>query len=361
PSPPSLPHLITPSPMRCTGCGAKVGGSILEKVLKRIKRESVNQPQREDIIIGLDSPDDAAVVRVPSGQVMVQTIDYFPALIDDPFLLGKITTNHCLSDLFAMGAKPQSALAIATLPYSLPTKLEETLYQLLAGATQVLTQAGAVLIGGHTTEGEQLAFGLTCNGLALPEQLLRKGGMKPGQVLILTKALGSGTLFAADMRLQAKGRWIEGAIQSMLVSNQKAATCLQQHQVSACTDVTGFGLVGHLLEMAKASQVAVELDLAAMPVLQGAKETLQQGIFSSLYPENLRLSNLIKNLEEVRNSHLFPLLFDPQTSGGLLAAIPIDQVSNCLSVLNGLGYHQSSVIGRVNSPVEGKQPITIKE
>ena len=351
---------ITNSSMRCTGCGAKVGGSILEKVLKRIKQEAANQPQREDIIIGLDTPDDAAVVKVPTGQVMVQTIDYFPALIDDPFLLGKITTNHCLSDLFAMGAKPQSALAVATLPYSVPTKLEETLYQLLAGATQVLTQAGAVLIGGHTTEGEQLAFGLTCNGLAIPEQLLRKGGMQPGQVLILTKALGTGTLFAADMRLQAKGRWIERAIESMLVSNQEAATCLQQYQASACTDVTGFGLIGHLLEMVKASQVAVELDLAEIPVLPGVKETLKESIFSSLYPENLRFSNSIENLEEVKNNPLFPLLFDPQTSGGLLATVPVEQASQCLSSLNALGYHQSCVIGQVSSLVKGNKSIKIK-
>jgi len=347
--------------MRCAGCGAKVGSFVLERVLKRIRQENVDGTKREDIIIGLDAPDDAAVVSVPAGQVMVQTIDYFRALLDDPFLLGQITANHCLSDIFAMGSQPQSALAIATLPYAVPAKLEDTLYQLLSGATKVLNQAQAVLIGGHTTEGAELAFGLSCNGLVLPEQLLRKGGMKPGQVLILTKALGTGILFAADMRLQAKGRWIERAIESMLLSNQAAATCLRQHQATACTDVTGFGLLGHLREMVLASQVAVELDLAAIPALEGVMETLQQGILSSLYPENLHFSNSIANKNQVSTHPLYRLLFDPQTSGGLLAAIPTEQANSCLTALKTLGYTHSSIVGQVNFSANQGQPIKIKE
>ncbi|NEP02969.1 MAG: selenide, water dikinase SelD [Symploca sp. SIO2E9] len=361
PIPPSPPLPLSPSPhlptMHCAGCGAKVAPAVLERVLKRIKQETVNQ--REDILIGLEAAEDAAVVSVRADQVMVQSIDYFRALLDDPFLLGQITANHCLSDIFAMGAAPQSALAIATLPYAPPTKQEETLYQLLAGATKILNQAQALLIGGHTTEGTELAFGLTCNGLATPEQLLRKGGMKPGEVLILTKALGTGTLFAADMRLQAKGRWLEEAIASMLLSNQAAAACLQQHQATACTDITGFGLLGHLLEMIQASQVAVEIELSAIPVFKGAMETIQQGIFSSLYPENLRTSKYIHNREQVSNAPAYPLLFDPQTSGGLLATIPAQQANSCLSSLKALGYNYSRIIGQVNYPVQGMLPITI--
>ncbi|MGQ4648998.1 selenide, water dikinase SelD [Lyngbya aestuarii] len=347
--------------MRCGGCGAKVGSFVLERVLHRIRQENPDGIEREDILIGLDAPDDAAVISVPVGQVMVQTIDYFRSLLDDPFLLGQITANHCLSDIFAMGAQAQSVLAIATIPYAAPAKLEDTLYQLLSGATKVLNQAQAVLIGGHTTEGAELAFGLSCNGLVVPEQLLRKGGIKPGHVLILTKALGTGILFAADMRLKAKGRWIEPAIESMLLSNQAAATCLRQHQASACTDVTGFGLLGHLREMVLASQVAVELNLAAIPVLEGVMETLQQGIFSSLYPANLRLSDSIVNKSQVSVHPLYPLLFDPQTSGGLLASIPADQANSCLIALKNLGYTHSSIIGQVNSPVNQVQPIKIKE
>ncbi len=170
---------------------------------------------RPDILLGLNAPDDAAVVTVPSGQVMVQTVDYFRSLLSDPFIFGQIAANHALSDLFAMGAMPQSAMAIVTLPYSSASKQEETLYQVLSGAMQILSQANAALIGGHTIEGAELAFGLSCNGLATADQLWKKGGMQPGQSLILTKPLGTGTLFAANMQLRAKGRWIEGAIASM--------------------------------------------------------------------------------------------------------------------------------------------------
>ncbi|WP_365672645.1 selenide, water dikinase SelD [Okeania sp. SIO3I5] len=342
------------SPMHCAGCGAKVGSRVLENVLHKIPQKI----KRDDILIGLDTPDDTAVVRVPTDRVMVQTIDYFRGLVDDPYLLGKITANHCLSDLFAMGAMPQSGLAIATIPYAAPTKQEDSLYQLLLGATEVLNQAGAVLMGGHTTEGEELAFGLTCNGLASPEKLLYKRGMQPGDVLILTKALGTGTLFAADMRFKARGRWIESAIRSMLVSNQNAAQLLLEYGATACTDVSGFGLVGHLLEMLKGQRVGVELDMEAIPVLPGVAETLAQGIFSSLYPENLQLSASIQNREQGSLHHVYPLLFDPQTSGGLLATVPAESASVCLNALQQ-EYIESRAIGRVLLLETGMLPIRI--
>lgn len=342
--------------MRCAGCGAKVGGSILERVLKRVQAENP-LPKREDILIGLDAAEDAAVVRVPPGQVLVQTIDYFRASVDDPFLLGKIAANHCLSDLFAMGATPQSAQAIATLPYAAPAKVEDDLYQLLSGAVQMLEKAGAVLIGGHTSEGSELAFGLACNGLAVPEKLLRKGGMEPGDALILTKALGTGTLFAADMRLRAKGRWIEEAIKSMLVSNQEAAALLLERGATACTDITGFGLLGHLLEMMRPGGVAVELELEAIPLLPGAAVTLGQGIFSSLHPDNLLQSRFVANGEVAARHPLYSILFDPQTSGGLLASVPGDRSSACLDALRR-EYPQSRIIGRVVN--EGPLSVMIK-
>ncbi len=341
--------------MRCSGCGSKVGHSVLEKVLNQIQTET-----RKDVIIGLKDAEDAAVIQVPPEQVMVQTVDYFRALLEDPFIFGKITANHCLSDLFAMGATPQSALAIVTLPYATSTKQEETLFHLLSGVTEVLNTASALLIGGHTTEGEELALGLTCNGFATPEKLLRKNGMKPNQALILTKAIGIGTLFAADMQLKAKGRWIETAIESMLHSNQQAGDCFKQHQVTACTDITGFGLIGHLLEMIHASGVFVELNLEAIPILNGAKETTQQGILSSLYSENYHFSKNIQNQQQASQHPLYPLLFDPQTSGGLLASVPLAQADSCLNTLKGLGYLESSIIGEVYSQIPGKLPITVK-
>ena len=344
--------------MHCAGCGSKVGSTTLERVLQRLQVE-YPLPERDDILVGLGTPDDAAVVQVPTGQLMVQTIDYFRSLISDPYTFGQISANHCLSDIFAMGATPQSALAVVTIPYATEEKVEETLYQLLSGAMRVLSQAQAPLIGGHTTEGTELAFGLTCNGLAAPDQLLRKGGMKPDQVLILTKALGTGILFAADMRLEAKGRWIDNAVRSMLLSNQQAVTALVEHGVTACTDVTGFGLLGHLMEMVRASGVAVELEMDAITLLEGVGEMLQLGIVSSLQPQNLRTSREISNLSEVENCPNYPVLFDPQTSGGLLATIPANRASSCLTLLKALGYADSCVIGRVTPVVEGVKPITI--
>ncbi|MBF2007765.1 MAG: selenide, water dikinase SelD [Chlorogloeopsis fritschii C42_A2020_084] len=353
------PQSPIPNGMRCAGCGSKVGSTVLEKVLYRIKQEQPIREERQDIVIGLDAPDDAAVVQVPANKLMVQTVDYFRTLINDPYIFGQISANHCLSDIFAMGATPQSALAIATIPYAAPAKVEETLYQLLSGAVKVLNQAQAPLIGGHTTEGAELGFGLTCNGLAYPDKLLRKGGMQPGQVLILTKALGTGTLFAADMHRQAKGCWIDAAVESMLLSNQVVATCLMKYGATACTDVTGFGLLGHLMEMVQASGVAVELQLETIPVLPGARETLQKGIFSSIHPENLRASRYIANFEQWEDHPNYPLLFDPQTSGGLLASIPVEQANSCVAELKALGYESSGAIALIKKHVAGTQPITL--
>ncbi len=344
--------------MRCAGCGSKVGSTVLERVLHRIKQEQPSCSDN-DIVIGLDAPDDAAVVQVPAGQLMVHTIDYFRSLINDPFTFGQIAANHCLSDIFAMGATPQSALAIATIPYALESKVEETLFQLLSGAVKVLNTAKSPLVGGHTTEGTELSFGLSCNGLVYPDKLLKKGGMQLGQVLILTKALGTGTLFAAEMQRQAKGYWIDNAVASMLLSNQAAAVCLLQYGATACTDVTGFGLLGHLIEMVQASLVAVELKLDAIAILQGARETVQKGIFSSLYSENLRVSRYIENLHKVEHHFIYPLLFDPQTSGGLLASVPVAEADGCLASLKALGYAQASVIGSVIPEVVGTQPVYI--
>ena len=328
--------------MHCAGCGSKIGSTILAKALKRLEIT-----ENQDIVIGLNQADDAAIVRVPPDQLMVHTVDYFPSLIDDPFIFGQIATNHCLSDIFTMGATPQSALAIVTIPYATPEIIEETLYQLLAGVNKILQQSQTALIGGHTIEGKELAFGLACNGLISPDKIMQKSGMKPGELLILTKAIGTGTLFAANQLYQAKGRWIDGAVKSMLLSNQLAAKILLEHQISACTDVTGFGLLGHLLEMVQASQVAVELNLDEIPILSGAIETIEMGITSSLHSQNLQASCYLENSAKVSHLAKYQLLFDPQTSGGLLASLPANNAESCLKVLQQYGYHDAKIIGKI--------------
>jgi selenide,water dikinase len=340
--------------MRCGGCGAKVGATVLSRVMERLPDE-----KRDDVLIGRTGADDCAMLAVPQGKVMVQSVDYFRAFIEDTFTFGAIAANHALGDIFAMGAEPQSVLAIATVPYGRERVVEESLYDLLAGALHILQPTGAVLAGGHSSEGAELAFGLTVNGLIDPNKVWRKSGLKPGNALILTKAIGTGTLFAADMRGKAKGRWVDAAIQSMLVSSQSAAKCLQRFEASACTDLTGFGIIGHLIEMTKASEVDAVLHLDALPLLDGALDTVAAGILSSLQPQNLRLRRAIQDIESSAKHPAFPLLFDPQTAGGLLAGVPGEQADACVKELHKMGYHDTRIIGHIEALSDQQAPIRI--
>ncbi len=340
--------------MRCGGCGAKVGADVLNRALSALEPIA-----NEDVLVGLHAPDDAAVVQIPDGKVMVHTVDYFRAFIDDAYVFGQVAANHALSDIFAMGAEAQSALAIATVPYGLEAKVEASLREMMTGAMEVLNDAGATLVGGHTSEGPELALGFSVNGLADRQTILRKGGMVPGDVLILTKPLGTGTLFAADMQQKAKGRWIEKALESMVQSNRLAAQCLFSHGASACTDVTGFGLLGHVVEMTKASNVDVEIDMAALPIMDGALDTVRLGILSSLQPANVRLRRAIRNMEAAREDERYPLVFDPQTSGGLLASIRPEAALGCLQELHDLGYGRAAIVGRVDAETDHLEPITL--
>jgi selenide,water dikinase len=341
--------------MRCGGCGSKVGSTVLGRVLSRLR-----PVERDDVLLGLNDPDDAAVVEVPAGKVMIHTVDFFRAFIDDAYLFGRVAANHALSDVYAMGAEAQTALALATLPYGLERKTEQLLFDLISGAMDALSEAGAALAGGHTNEGPELAFGLAVNGLADRARMLRKGGMEPGDVLVLTKALGTGTIFAADMRARARGRWVDAALASMLQSNKSAAECVRRHQAHACTDVTGFGLLGHLVEMTRPSRVDVELFVESLPVLEGARETMAVGIFSSLQPENVRLRRAIRNLSEMGDHPLYPLLFDPQTSGGLLASIPAERANACVDELQALGYDEARIIGMVHAMGSAAEPVVLR-
>ena len=347
-------HEISAIAMRCGGCGAKVGSTVLSRVVNRLSPIS-----REDVIIGLADPDDAAVSDVPAGKVIVQSVDYFRSFIDDPFIFGQIAANHALSDIFAMGAESQTAMAIATIPYGIEEQIEDQLFQTMSGALSVLNASNTALVGGHSSEGAELSFGLSCTGLADREQVLRKSGMQQGDVLILTKALGTGTIFAADMRLKAKGRWVDAALQSMLLSNQNAGLCVHEHGATACTDVTGFGLLGHLVEMTRSSAMSVEINLEKLPILDGAHKMIASGIFSSLQDQNIRLRRAIKNPENLRDHINYPLLFDPQTSGGLLAAIPEKNAHACINALIESGYPASIVIGRVTNNTQSVESVNL--
>jgi selenide,water dikinase len=342
--------------MRCGGCGAKVGASVLSRALAQV------QPiERDDVLIGLHAPDDAAVLRVAPGKALVHSVDFFRAFIDDPWIFGRIAANHALGDVFAMGAEAQSATAIATVPPGLESKVEDTLFQMMTGAVSVLNEAGCALVGGHTGEGRELALGFAVNGL-VDEALvgvLTKSGLRPGDALILTKPIGTGTLLAAHAQLKARGRWIDAALDSMQVSNRAAVACLIAHGARACTDLTGFGLLGHLLEMTRPSEVDAELELSELPLLDGAAETVAAGVLSSLQPANTRLRRALRNQEAALAHPNYPLLFDPQTAGGLLAGVPEAAVADCLAQLHALGYPHAKRIGRVLPQSDAVEPITL--
>ncbi|MBK9520772.1 MAG: selenide, water dikinase SelD [Rhodocyclaceae bacterium] len=363
PSSPQLPltseeslQAISAVAMRCGGCGAKVGASVLARALGNL-----TPIDRDDVLIGLHAPDDAAVMRVPAGKAIVQSVDFFRAFIDDPYMFGKVAANHALGDIFAMGGDAQSATAIVTVPPGLESKIEETLFQMMSGAVEVLNDAGCALVGGHTGEGSELALGFAINGLIddRPEAILHKGGMRPGNVLILTKPIGTGTLFAAHMRGAARGRWIQAALQSMVQSNRLAARCLQRHGATACTDLTGFGLLGHLIEMTRPSIVDAEITLSALPLLDGAEECVAAGIVSSLQPANVRLRRALRNQEAFVNHPRYALLFDPQTAGGLLASVPSENVDACVTELRSLGYSHTAIIGRILPEGDALAPVTL--
>ena len=345
---------ISAMAMRCGGCGAKVGATVLSRALG-----SIEPLPRDDVVVGLDAPDDAAVVDSGGPRYVVHSVDYFRAIIDDPYLFGKIAVNHALGDIFAMGAEPQTALAIATVPYGIEAKVEADLSAMMTGANEMLREAGCALVGGHTSEGAELSLGFAVNGLIARDKVLRKGGLTPGDALILTKPLGTGTLLAADMRGKAKARWVMAAIAHMVQSNKSGSRVLAEHGARAATDVTGFGLIGHLVEMVRASSVDATIELAAVPLLDGVAETIAMGIFSSLQPQNVRLRRAIRNIEEAGVHPRFPALFDPQTAGGLLAAVPHRRAAACLEALHGAGYGAAAIIGHVAPRSMALEPIMI--
>ncbi len=325
-------RLLADIGMRCGGCGAKVGADALSRVLARLG------------LFGSEAADDAAIIEVPAGRALVQSVDFFRTFIDDPFVFGEIAAVHALGDVWAMGARAHSALALAVVPAAAERLMEEDLFQMLSGARRVLDEAGCALIGGHSGEGPEAALGFSVNGLVEPARALRKGGLKPGDRLVLTKPLGTGVIFAAAMRGAARGLWIEAALASMRRPSSKAAEAIVAAGAHACTDVTGFGLAGHLAEMVRASgAVAVDLHLDRLPVLDGAAELFAQGFASSLQPENLRARHLIDGMDRLAHHPKLPLLFDPQTAGGLLAAVPADAVDRIEGV----------VIGEVQARTEG--------
>lgn len=327
--------------MRCAGCGAKIGSTVLTGVLDELKVFN-----REDVRIGLHDADDAALLEIPSGRSLVQTVDGFRAFTGDLHLFGRIALVHAASDLYAMGAEPHSALITVTLPYAEKHLVANDLRQLMGGIAEEARRLRITLLGGHTSEGSETAVSVTINGLTESDTVFRKGGLRSGDGIILAKPVGTGVILAADMHLKAKGSWVDAVFEGMLKSNGEAASILRQAGIPAVTDVTGFGLAGHLTEMLEASGTGAEIEIDRIPRYAGTSECIAAGVESTLVPSNRE--HLQKRWEvEAEPGVVDAILYDPQTSGGLLAGVPPSMIDEVILQLRDAGYEQAACIGRV--------------
>ena len=333
--------------MRCTGCGGKVGGHVLNRVLSRLEI-----PPDERVLVGLASPDDAAVVKTsPSGR-MVVTTDFFAPPLDDPYLSGRIAALNAVGDVYAMGARPTVVVASCAIPDGEATAQEELLYQLLAGSLDEFRAMPASLVGGHTIEASDLLVGFTVMGEPVADQVCTKSALRPGDVILLTKPLGIGVLLAAHMQARCPAEAYLSAVDAMLTSNQPPSEAAIRHGVRAMTDVTGFGLAGHLLEMLSASSTSAEVSISEVPLLPRAGELLAAGIESTLAPSNRHVEAEISVGRAVREAVEYASLFDPQTNGGLLIGVAEDRANELQQILHHECGTDSWIVGRVRGERE---------
>ncbi len=324
----------------CGGCAAKLGADLLAEALSGLRGGSP-----AELLVGLDAPDDGAVFRVGPDLAIVGTLDFFPPLVDDPRTFGEIAAANALSDIFAMGGRVLFALSSAAFPGELP---RTTMTAILEGAAAVVREAGGALAGGHTIRDSEPKFGLAVIGAAHPDRLLRKGGARPGDALVLTKPLGTGLIVSGARGGRTESAWLAAAIASMRRLNLAASQVLVEAGISAATDVSGFGLLGHALEMANASGSRLELESRALPALDGALELAGAGIETAGAAHNRRFAGPALRIADGVDPAAVALAFDPQTSGGLLAAVPADRLAGVTAALEAADQPWWS-IGRVTA------------
>lgn len=330
------PKLEMGEGMKCGGCGSKVGAAILKKSL-----EGVSLPRFPQISDYRDQ-ENASFVMLKDESFQVYSIDFFRSFLRNPYDMAKIALNNSLNDIYAMNARPQGVLANIVLPFGSSKVQEQLLSEIMKGIEQVLQQENCALLGGHTSEGLELSLGFSVTGEGT--HLFSKGNLESGEVLILTKPIGTGALLAADTLGVCKSDWYNSALGQMRLSNQKIGPLLQALGVKACTDVSGFGLLGHLCEMLEKSNKRAHIETKKIPLLAGFSEISSQGIRSSLYSSNLEAFG---NHSRVTVSLIEPQLFDPQTSGGFLFGISTEKAPRAIEELFDLGFSFSTVIGKV--------------
>jgi selenide,water dikinase len=339
--------MTSAAPILCGGCAAKLGQERLERVLARLGPP----PPDASVELGLGAGDDAAAWQVGGGRRAVASIDAFRGFTDDPYLVGRVGAVNALSDLWAKGVRPRWALALVALAETTPGEAdEEALYQVLAGARSVFDAAGVTLAGGHTTTAAELMVGFMVEGLAGEGESLRPiDRLRPGRSLVLSKPLGTGVLFHADMEGGLRGPWFVTALAAMQQTNAAAAELAAAHGASAVTDITGFGLAGHLGAMTRASGTEASVVLESLPILPGALELLERGVRSSFHGENSRLRRALLIDPEAAADPRLELLFDPQTAGGLLFDVDPERAAETVDRLRSAGCEDATVIGETTA------------
>ncbi len=339
-----LPAMPAGMDFVCGGCAAKLGQTALERALSRLDAP----PAAQEVELGLAEADDVAAYRLEGGGLMVVSVDFFRAFTDDPYLVGRIAAENALSDLDAKGVTPRWVQALVAVPIEADEdEGEEVLYQVLAGARAVFDPRGVRLLGGHTGKAMDLEVGFSVQG-HVPAGLRlarRRGDLAVGQQLVLTRPLGTGVIFHADMAGRARGPWVEAALASMLRGNGPARAVAGR--ATAATDVTGFGLAGHLVSMLGGGALSARIALDRLPVLSGAPELLARGERSTFHPENERMARALAIAPAVRDDPRLQLIFDPQTAGGLLLAFESSAVGDALADLRAAGYPEACVIGEI--------------
>jgi len=302
-------------------------------------------PSHPDLLVGISTGDDAGVFRLRDDLAIVNTVDFFTPVVDDPYTYGQISAANALSDVYAMGGRPISALNIVCWPQSgLPG---EMLSEILRGGSDKAREAGAVVVGGHSVADEEVKFGMAVTGVIDPRRIVRNVGARPGDVLLLSKALGTGILMTAFKRDALAPEHYDAAVNSMKQLNAEAAAVMLRHDVHAATDVTGFGLMGHAFKMADGSGVTIVFEESDLPLLQGVLENIRAGMIPGGGRRNREYYGPHVKISDEISDEMITLAFDPQTSGGILAAVAESESIAMLAELHKAGCADAAIVGRV--------------
>jgi len=308
----------------------------------------VEIPCDPNVITGVAGSEDAGVYRLDEETALVQTLDFFTPIVDDPRIYGRVAAANALSDVYAMGGRPLTALNVVCFPFK---KLGvEVLRNILKGGLDTLREAGVALIGGHSVEDDEPKYGLSVTGLVHPDRIMTNNALNPGDRLILTKALGTGVIATALKAGLASSDAVDGMVRSMCTLNRAASQVAVDFGVRACTDITGFGLVGHLVEMARASRCRIRISSGSVPLLAYAMEAASMGLVPAGTHANRSYSSAWTVMDPSISPETSDLLYDPQTSGGLILGISADRAADLEKALNDAGVDIVAEIGEVVGP-----------